>query len=53
MDTADPRVSVVVLTHGRCIELLRTVERLCALPERPRIIVVDNASGDATRQCLR
>jgi GT2 family glycosyltransferase len=46
--TGDPRVSVVVLTHNRLPELLSTLERLHALPERPRLIVVDNASADGT-----
>jgi GT2 family glycosyltransferase len=38
------RVGVVVLTHDRPRELARTLERLRALPERPAIVVVDNAS---------
>src|SRR2546421_3311215 len=41
---ADPRVSVVVLTHNRPRELARTVAELRRLPEQPRIVVVDNAS---------
>lgn len=53
MDRADRRISIVVLTHGRCNELLRTVRRLSALPEQPRLIVVDNASPDATLQRMR
>ena len=53
MERADRRISVVVLTHGRCDELLRTIERLRELPERPRLVVVDNASRDATVQRLR
>jgi GT2 family glycosyltransferase len=40
----DPRVSVVVLTHDRQRELARTLAELGRLPERPRIIVVDNGS---------
>lgn len=41
---ADPRVSVVVLTHDRPRELARTLVQLRQLPESPQIIVVDNAS---------
>ena len=41
---ADARVSVVVLTHDRPCELARTITELRRLPERPRIVVVDNAS---------
>ena len=46
MDT-DARVTIVLLTHDRPFELGRAVYRLRALPERPRIIVVDNGSRDA------
>jgi len=41
-------VAVVVLTHDRAAELLRSLERLRALPERPRVVVVDNGSSDGT-----
>lgn len=44
----DERVTVVVLTHNRAEEVLRTVDRLARLPEGPAIIVVDNASSDGT-----
>jgi GT2 family glycosyltransferase len=40
----DPRCSVVVLTHDRAPELAHTVRQLANLPERPPIVVVDNAS---------
>lgn len=42
------RLSVVVLTHNRVTELRRTLRHLQAMPERPPIVVVDNASSDAT-----
>jgi GT2 family glycosyltransferase len=48
MSAADCRIGVVVITHNRCDELLRTLEHLTSLPERPRIVVVDNASSDDT-----
>ncbi|MCW7538471.1 glycosyltransferase [Aquabacterium sp. A7-Y] len=44
----DPRISLVVLSHNRCAELLRTLERLSALPEQLPVIVVDNGSRDGT-----
>jgi GT2 family glycosyltransferase len=44
----DPRVSVVVLTCNRAAELMRTLDRLRRLPERPRLVVVDNGSRDDT-----
>jgi GT2 family glycosyltransferase len=46
------QVSVVIITHNRAPELLRTLEHMRALPERPAIVVVDNASTDATPALL-
>lgn len=37
---------MVILTHNRAEELLRTVAHTTALPERPPVIVVDNGSSD-------
>ncbi|MEV6963168.1 glycosyltransferase [Streptomyces sp. NPDC051207] len=44
----DPRTTVVVITHNRRPELLRTLDRLAELPEKPPVIVTDNASTDGT-----
>jgi GT2 family glycosyltransferase len=49
----DPRIAVVVATRDRCQELLRTLDRLAALPERPRVVVVDNGSTDGTASRVR
>ena len=49
----DPRISVVVLTYNRADELDRTLRHLTALPERPHLIVVDNASRDGTAEHVR
>lgn len=49
-EVADARTSVVIATRDRCDELLHTIGRLRSLPERPSIIVVDNASTDGTPQ---
>jgi GT2 family glycosyltransferase len=46
-------VTVVIATRGRRDELGRTLGRLAALPERPPVIVVDNASGDGTARAVR
>ncbi|CAB3771095.1 glycosyltransferase family 2 protein [Paraburkholderia solisilvae] len=43
-----PRISVVVLTHDRAGPLVGTLSRLTSLPERPPVIVADNASHDDT-----
>jgi GT2 family glycosyltransferase len=48
MISGDPRITAVVITHNRRLEVLRTLDKLCSLPERPPIIVVDNASTDGT-----
>ncbi|MFF8261291.1 glycosyltransferase family 2 protein [Streptomyces virginiae] len=50
--TPDPRTTVVVITHNRRDQLLQTLDRLAALPERPPVIVVDNASTDGTPEAV-
>ncbi|HVE05786.1 MAG TPA: glycosyltransferase [Paraburkholderia sp.] len=45
---SNPRISVVVLTHNRIAQLIETLSCLQALPERPPIVVADNASSDGT-----
>src|SRR5215212_10858193 len=44
----DARVAVVIASRNRREVLLRTLSRLSALPERPRIVLVDNASTDGS-----
>jgi GT2 family glycosyltransferase len=53
MDTADPRIAAVVITFNRRDEVLKTVGKLRELPERPRIVVVDNGSRDDTVEAIR
>ncbi|MFH8342133.1 glycosyltransferase family 2 protein [Streptomyces sp. AM6-12] len=48
----DDRTTVVVITHNRRDELLRTLAELARLPERPRVIVTDNASSDGTAEAV-
>src|SRR5689334_18308282 len=50
---ADPRLAVVLLTHNGRHRIVRSLERLSALPEAPRIVVVDNGSTDGTGQAVR
>ena len=47
------RLSVVILTYNRAAELQRTLEHMLALPEKPAIVVVDNASADSTAALVR
>lgn len=45
-------VTVVIATHDRRPELVRTLRSLTALPDDPAIIVVDNASSDGTAEAV-
>jgi len=47
-DGPESRISIVVLTHQRPLELARSLRHLCALPEQVPILVVDNGSNDGT-----
>jgi hypothetical protein len=49
----DGRVAVVVVTRNRLPELLTTLGHLRSLPERPQVVVVDNASTDGTARTVR
>lgn len=53
MSAAPARVGVVVVTRDRRERTLTTVARLRALPERPPLVVVDDASRDGTAAALR
>jgi len=53
MESGDPRVSVVMITYNRRDEALRSLARLAELPEKPRIVVVDNGSTDGTADAIR
>jgi len=50
--TSNARVSVVVITRNRGPQLAANLPRLLALPERPPVIVVDNASDDGTARMV-
>jgi GT2 family glycosyltransferase len=49
----DPRIAVVIATRDRAPDLLGTLERLRALPERPALYVVDTGSSDGTPELVR
>jgi GT2 family glycosyltransferase len=53
MGGEDPRVAVVMITWNRRDEVLRSLGHLTALPERPRVVVVDNGSTDGTAEAVR
>lgn len=46
--SAAPATGVVIATRDRADSLANTLERLRGLPERPPVVVVDNASRDGT-----
>src|SRR5215208_819285 len=49
----DLRISIVIITRDRRGDLLETLGHLQDLPERPHVIVVDNASQDGTPAAVR
>jgi GT2 family glycosyltransferase len=49
----DERIGVVLITHNGGARIGRALRELEALPERPAIVVVDNASSDGTVERLR
>lgn len=46
-------MTVAIATRNRCASLLASLERLTALPGRPPVVVVDNASSDGTPEAVR
>jgi GT2 family glycosyltransferase len=52
VSVGDGRIGVVVATRNRSGELLTTVGHLHTLPEKPRVIVVDNGSTDGTPEAV-
>jgi GT2 family glycosyltransferase len=48
MNNGAPRVAVVMITYNRREQVLRSLGHLTRLPERPRLLVVDNGSTDGT-----
>jgi GT2 family glycosyltransferase len=52
MSQPDSRIAVVMITHNRRDETLRSLDCFERLPERPQIIVVDNGSRDGTAAAI-
>lgn len=53
MSSATAPVAAVLMTKDRAADAVRAAGRLLALPERPEVVVVDNASSDGTPRRLR
>lgn len=47
-DRLSDRLSIVIITHNRASEVLRTLTRLHGLAQTPPLVVVDNGSQDNT-----
>jgi GT2 family glycosyltransferase len=50
MTSSESRVAAIMITHNRRDEVLQSLVKLCALPEQPHVILVDNASSDGTQE---
>src|SRR3712207_6007224 len=46
-------IGIAVTTRNRRELLLGSLEKLLSLPQRPPVMVVDNASGDGTEEAVR
>ena len=53
MSGLDTRIGVVVLTHDRPDALVRTLAQLRALPEQPRVVVVENGATATVGRAVR
>jgi N-acetylglucosaminyl-diphospho-decaprenol L-rhamnosyltransferase len=49
----DARVAIVVASRNRRDMLMRTLPKHLALPEQPKVVVVDDASSDGTAGAVR
>ncbi|MDR7300218.1 glycosyltransferase family 2 protein [Haloactinomyces albus] len=48
----DAKSTVVIMTHNRRAEVLRTLEHMTTLADGARVIVVDNGSTDGTAEAI-
>ncbi len=52
MNVVERKLSIIILTYNRASELVRTLDQLLALSAKPAILVINNASTDATKQIV-
>lgn len=53
MSDAPPRVTIVITTHNRCLDVIRAIESCLAQTMACEILVYDDASPDQTAETLR
>lgn len=49
----DGRIAVVIVTRNRVRQLCANLPRHLSLPERPRVVVIDDGSNDGTAEVVR
>src|SRR5437763_777819 len=52
MSMLKTRVTAVMITHNRRDEMLRSLDKLCSLPEAVQVILVDNGSSDGSAEAV-
>ena len=52
MSVRQTRVTAVMITYNRQAEMLRSLDKLCSLPEAVRVILVDNGSSDGSAEAV-
>src|SRR5437660_1527012 len=52
MSALEKRISAVMITHNRRDEMLRSLDKLCSLPDAVRVILVDNGSSDGSAKAV-
>ena len=52
MSVRQTRVTAVMITYNRQAEMLRSLDKLCSLPEAVRVILVDNSSSDGSAEAV-
>src|SRR5689334_19889029 len=52
MSVHETRLTAVMITYNRQREMLRSLDKLCSLPEAVKVILVDNGSSDGSAEAV-
>src|SRR3954470_6230389 len=52
MSAPETRITAVMITHNRKGEMLRSLDKLCSLPEAVAVILVDNGASDGSAEAV-